>query len=513
AKNVTGLVAKYINFFMDNLTSLIIKVKTASRASMELGDVLLANFEETSASLLHINSNINSVKDVFGQVVDNMNTLTINLDTTFTSIKNLANRLDNQATVVAESSSSITQMVKSIENVSHISVQKREATRKLIEITKLGGSKVEETNNIVTEISKASEEMLEMIRIINDIATKTNLLAMNAAIEAAHAGSAGKGFAVVADEIRKLAVSTATNVKNISETLKFNVEKIKLVAGLSNESRDAFVNITKEVHEVSSALDEVSSHMNDLESKTSYILTSVSALNDISDEVKLDSSEMKIAGAEIKEAVDNIRDVSKQGFDGIHEIAMASNEVKSALLGLTDLSHQNNENINVLNEEIAKFKTSEELENSIKETAVAPVSDDYKHVLIYWENSLSVEIDSIDKQHMKLVDYINELYSAMKVGKGHLVTGEIMDKLIEYTDKHFTFEEKLMTQHNYPGYIEHKKEHETFVEKVLEVRNLSKQNKSPASAEIMVFLQEWLTHHIKIIDKQYSDFFNRLGVK
>lgn len=132
--------------------------------------------------------------------------------------------------------------------------------------------------------------------------------------------------------------------------------------------------------------------------------------------------------------------------------------------------------------------------------------------LINWTDDLSVNIKSIDEQHKKLVSLINDLSDAMKVGKGSEIIGSVLGQLADYTKTHFAYEEKLMSTHGYAGFMSQKKEHDEFAKKVNSTLQDFKAGKVVMSVEIMQFLKDWLTGHIKGSDKKYSGHLSSKGV-
>ncbi|MBE8539210.1 bacteriohemerythrin [Geoglobus acetivorans] len=132
--------------------------------------------------------------------------------------------------------------------------------------------------------------------------------------------------------------------------------------------------------------------------------------------------------------------------------------------------------------------------------------------LITWNESFSVNIREIDEQHKKLVSMINRLHDAMLEGKGKEIMGELLNDMVEYTITHFSTEEKLMKQHNYPGYVKHKAEHELFVSKVGEFKEKYEKGQLALTMEVLSFLKSWLTNHILNSDKKYGPFFNNKGI-
>jgi hemerythrin len=131
---------------------------------------------------------------------------------------------------------------------------------------------------------------------------------------------------------------------------------------------------------------------------------------------------------------------------------------------------------------------------------------------IDWSSQLSVNIRSIDEQHKKLVGMVNDLFEAMKTGKGKDVLGKVLDGMVKYVGTHFQTEENLMRTHGYPEYAEHKKEHDDLTKKVLELQNQYQSGMVTLSLTTGNFLKDWLTRHIMGTDKKYSAYLNAKGV-
>lgn len=133
--------------------------------------------------------------------------------------------------------------------------------------------------------------------------------------------------------------------------------------------------------------------------------------------------------------------------------------------------------------------------------------------LVTWNTNYSVNVKQFDDQHMKLVDLVNKLHDAMKVGKGSEVIGDVLKSLVAYTQNHFADEERLMKQHGYPDYENHKKEHNQLVMQVQDVNRKVQQGSPALTQSVMLFLRDWLVKHIQGEDKKYGPFLNGKGVK
>lgn len=132
---------------------------------------------------------------------------------------------------------------------------------------------------------------------------------------------------------------------------------------------------------------------------------------------------------------------------------------------------------------------------------------------IQWRQDFSTGIGQIDEQHKKLVGMVNDLYEAMSKGEGKDALGRVLGGLVSYTKGHFATEERLMTQHAYPGFAAHKTEHDKLTAQVLELEAKFKAGKAVMTVQVASFLKDWLANHILNTDKQYGPYLLGRGVR
>lgn len=133
-------------------------------------------------------------------------------------------------------------------------------------------------------------------------------------------------------------------------------------------------------------------------------------------------------------------------------------------------------------------------------------------LLFPWSDIYSVKIGIVDGQHKKLVDIINRLHDAMREGQARERLGQILSDLIQYTQFHFSTEEKLMESRGYPDYVQHKVEHDRLASTVLDLQRKFQKNEIGLTVDVMQFLKDWLVKHILGSDKKYAPFLNAHGV-
>ncbi len=358
SRDEIGLLAKNLNLFLDGLSSSLYRIKEISKSNIGLKDRLLDATAEATSSAIQIESNTRSIGKQFGNLDSRIEESVGSIGKIAGSVSDLNIQIEGQSSMVEEATASVTEMLSSLENMSRITERDRAAAEELVQVSELGRSVFEAAFKKIDEIPQNVGMVREMATVIRNVASQTNLLAMNAAIEAAHAGEAGRGFAVVADEIRKLSEASTASSRDISESIKVIISKIDEATSTNADVSRAFAAIDEKIRDVSKSIGEMYASISEIQIGSKQILQAMVDLQERSVHVKDGSKSMDEGSMEIKRMMDELSRISTEVTSNIAEIASGITDIGATIQSVAEFAEKVGNGSGRLDEEVNSFKTA-----------------------------------------------------------------------------------------------------------------------------------------------------------
>jgi methyl-accepting chemotaxis protein len=356
SKDEIGRLSHYFNSTLEKIKALVISIRTEATSLSDIGNDLASNMNKTATAVNEITDNIKSIKTRIINQSASVTETNATMEQVILNINKLNGHIENQSSHVSQASAAIEEMVANIHSVTGTLVKNASNVKNLREASETGRSGLQEVASDIKEIAQESEGLLEINSVMQNIASQTNLLSMNAAIEAAHAGEAGKGFAVVADEIRKLAESSGVQSKTISTVLKKIKSSIDKITRSTESVLGMFEAIDSSVRTVSEQEDNIRHAMEEQGEGSKQTLDGVSRVNEITRQVKSSSHEMQEGAKEVIEESANLERATQEITSGMNEMALGAEQINSAVNQVNEISGRNRDGIDHLIKEVSRFK-------------------------------------------------------------------------------------------------------------------------------------------------------------
>ena len=349
-------IGRSFNQFISTLHGMIGNVSESADKLRKRGDALVDSFSEVSGDVGSITQDIENLNFAADEQSASVTETSSTITQIAQNIESLTSQIESQSSAVTESSASVQEMVANVSSISE-NINRAAASFGELKSDAAGGKNgISVVQDLVNRLIAQSDSLLEANSVIDGIASQTNLLAMNAAIEAAHAGEAGRGFSVVAEEIRKLSEDSSEQSRTIAAGLKATIDSIRNIADATAMADSAFDSVASKIGAITTLVNEIDVAMSEQNAGGRQVLEALRDIENVTIQVRDGAVEMNAGTEAILKEMSRLSNVSMQVLNRSSSIAKAAEAINGSVAEVVKSSGENKEAIGVLVDITGKFK-------------------------------------------------------------------------------------------------------------------------------------------------------------